>query len=160
MSALPEYDLRDQRAAMMALEAQRQQLRLFHNDVETKSGVSTNSVFSWRHGARSPGLGNLVALAQTLGFEIVMRRRDPGGEEYDLCNLRTAVTALEAERRRLGMSLSTMVTKSGVSSNAFYGWGNGSRVAVLRKLVALSGVLGFDVIMRQLPPVEAPKRRR
>jgi hypothetical protein len=75
---LPEaYDLSNQRAAMVALGEERSRRGLQVLDMEMKSGVSMNTFYAWSNGNRSPTLGNLVALAQTLGFRIVMVR-EPG----------------------------------------------------------------------------------
>jgi predicted transcriptional regulator len=70
-----EYNLRDQRAAMAALDAERRRSGMSLGDMEEKSGVSVNSVYAWRSCARSPTLCNAVAIAETFGFEIIMRRK-------------------------------------------------------------------------------------
>ncbi len=70
-----EYNMRDQRTALAALDAERYRQKMSLGDMESRSGVSVNSVYSWRACIRSPTLGNLVALAETFGFEIIMRRR-------------------------------------------------------------------------------------
>ncbi len=75
MSDEVEYNLRDQRAAMAALDDERRTRGMSLAEMEDRSGVSVNSVYAWRSCARSPTLFNVVALAETLGFEIVMRRR-------------------------------------------------------------------------------------
>ena len=70
-----EYDLRDQRAAMLALEEERQRLGMFHIDMEMTSGVSANTFLAWRNCSREPTLGNFVAVAQTLGFDVMIIRQ-------------------------------------------------------------------------------------
>lgn len=70
-----EFDLTNQRKAMAALDAERKRKRMFVADMEDKSGVSANTFYAWRGGMREPTLGHLVALAQTLGFDVIMRRR-------------------------------------------------------------------------------------
>lgn len=70
-----EYNLRDQRTAMAALDEERKARSMSLGEMEDRSGVSVNSVYAWRSCARSPTLFNVVALAETLGFEIVMRRK-------------------------------------------------------------------------------------
>jgi len=40
------------------------------------SGVSWDAVRSWEKGKREPTMGLLIAAAQTLGFEIILRRND------------------------------------------------------------------------------------
>jgi len=70
-----EFNLRDQKTAMAALDAERRARGMSLGDMEEKSGVSVNSVYAWRSCARSPTLCNAVAIAETFGFEIVMRRK-------------------------------------------------------------------------------------
>ncbi|RWC07552.1 MAG: XRE family transcriptional regulator [Mesorhizobium sp.] len=72
-----EYDLTDQRTAMAALKAERERIGMSIVTMEEKSGVSMNSLYAWRQGVRQPSLGCLVALAQTLGFDILLVRRPP-----------------------------------------------------------------------------------
>ncbi|WP_273794585.1 SIMPL domain-containing protein [Brucella intermedia] len=75
-----EYDLRDQRAAIAVLDAERKARDMALGDMEDKSGVSVNSVYAWRSCVRSPLLCNAVAIAETFGFEIFMRRRPEGSK--------------------------------------------------------------------------------
>ncbi|RWB72945.1 MAG: XRE family transcriptional regulator [Mesorhizobium sp.] len=70
-----EYDLTDQRTAMAALCAERERIGMPIISMEEKSGVCMNSLYAWRKGVRQPSLGCLVALAQTLGFDILLVRR-------------------------------------------------------------------------------------
>ena len=70
-----EYNLRDQREAMAALDAERRSQKMSLGDMEDRSGVAFNSVYAWRSGSRSPTLVNMVAIAETFGFEVVMRRK-------------------------------------------------------------------------------------
>lgn len=70
-----EYNLRDQKTAMAALDRERKARRMSLGDMEERSGVSVNSVYAWRSCSRSPTLCNAVAIAETFGFEIVMRRK-------------------------------------------------------------------------------------
>ena len=70
-----EYNLRNQSAAMAVLNEERKRLGMSLGDMEEKSGVSVNSVYAWRSCARSPTLCNAVAIAETFGFEIIMRRK-------------------------------------------------------------------------------------
>lgn len=69
------YDLKDTTAAMHALDKERLARRMPLTDMEEKSGVSLNSFYAWRSKARTPALCNIVALSQTFGFEVIMRRR-------------------------------------------------------------------------------------
>lgn len=71
-----EFNLRDQVPAILALNEERQRLGMSLGDMEDKSGVSVGSVYAWRGGNRSPQVHMLIALAETLGFEVVMRRKD------------------------------------------------------------------------------------
>lgn len=70
-----EHNLNDLPAAMARLEEERRRRGMTLGDMEEKSGVSTNSFYAWRSGYRAPQLPLLVALAQTLGFEVYIRRR-------------------------------------------------------------------------------------
>ncbi|MER9706084.1 hypothetical protein NKJ10_17815 [Mesorhizobium sp. M0204] len=70
-------------------------------------------------------------------------------DEFDLCNQRRAMAALNAERKRIGMPIVVMEDTSGVSMNSFYAWNGGSREPTLGCLVAVAQTLGFDVIMRR-----------
>ncbi|XUY27602.1 helix-turn-helix domain-containing protein [Agrobacterium sp. rho-8.1] len=72
-----EYNLSDQRTAMAALDRERVTHGMSLGDMEEKSGVSVNSVYAWRNCQRSPHLCNIVAIAETFGFEVVMRRKTP-----------------------------------------------------------------------------------
>ncbi|SHL71614.1 hypothetical protein SAMN05444389_1014 [Paracoccus solventivorans] len=69
-----EISLTDQRGAMAALFAEKDRAGLTVFDLEVKSGISAKAAYSWRAGRQSPALANLVALAQALGFEIILRR--------------------------------------------------------------------------------------
>lgn len=68
-----EYDLADQVAAMVALNAERRAIAMSLADMEERSGVSANTFYAWLSGSRSPALFNLVAISQTFGFEVIMR---------------------------------------------------------------------------------------
>jgi len=43
-----------------------------------KSGVSWRSVYYWRR-ARDPQISNFVAVAEALGFEVILRRKKASG---------------------------------------------------------------------------------
>ncbi|RWF64108.1 hypothetical protein [Mesorhizobium sp.] len=75
LSLIDEFDLSQQRRAMSALQAERQRLSMPVAVMELKSGVCMNSFYAWHGGLREPTLGCLVAVAQTLGFDVIMRRR-------------------------------------------------------------------------------------
>lgn len=70
-----EFNLNDRHGAMAALERERRDQKLLLVDMEVLSGVSANTFLAWRGGQRDPTLGCLVALAQTLGFDVLMVRR-------------------------------------------------------------------------------------
>ncbi len=70
-----EFNLRDQVPAIIELYAERARKGLSLGDLEDRSGVSLGSMYAWRSGKRSPQTHMIVALAETLGFEIVMRRK-------------------------------------------------------------------------------------
>ncbi|WP_425341034.1 helix-turn-helix domain-containing protein [Agrobacterium larrymoorei] len=70
-----EFNLRDQVPAILAINAERQRQGMSLGDMEERSGVSVGSVYAWRSGKRSPQTHMLVALAGTLGYEIIMRRK-------------------------------------------------------------------------------------
>ncbi|ESZ63744.1 hypothetical protein NL532_31950 [Mesorhizobium sp. C120A] len=72
---IDEFDLSQQRRAMFALQHERRRIAMPISDMELKSGVAMNSFYAWHGGLREPTLGCLVAVAQTLGFDIIMRRR-------------------------------------------------------------------------------------
>ena len=69
------YDLNHQQVeAMLALDRERQRLGWNVRDLEARSGISVSSMYAWQANLRSPNLANVVALAQTLGFDVVMRK--------------------------------------------------------------------------------------
>lgn len=71
-----EFNLRDQQvAAILHLNEERQRQAMSLGDMEERSGVSIGSVYAWRSGKRSPQMHMLVALAETFGFEVVMRKK-------------------------------------------------------------------------------------
>lgn len=72
---MSEYNLKDQGAVMAAIYAERDRLGVSLGDMEQRSGVSVNSVYAWRKCQRSPTLCNMVAIAETFGYEIIMRRK-------------------------------------------------------------------------------------
>lgn len=70
-----QYNLSDQRTAFAALEAERCRMGMSILDMEHRSGVSATSVYTWRKCARSPTLFNVVTIAETFGFDVIMRRK-------------------------------------------------------------------------------------
>ena len=71
-----EFNLSNQRAAFVALEAERRSLGMSLKQMEELSGVSVNSVYAWRSCARSPTIDNAVKIAETFGYEIILRRKE------------------------------------------------------------------------------------
>lgn len=72
-----EFNLSRLPESMEALHAERQRLGLSAIDLELRSGVTTSALYAYRNRKiNNPGLANVVALAEALGFEIVMRRKD------------------------------------------------------------------------------------
>ncbi|NTE55079.1 helix-turn-helix transcriptional regulator [Agrobacterium tumefaciens] len=137
------YDLTDPRDAFDAIEAERRARRLGINSIRA-AGVALNSWFSWRKMVRSPMVSNLVLLASAFGFAIVVTKN---GAEFSLSDQPAAISAFDAERKILGMSLGEMEDRSGVSVNSFYYWKSGKRSPQLVNLVALAQTLGFEVMM-------------
>jgi hypothetical protein len=73
-----EFNMSDQKTALAVLNEERLRLGMSLGEMEDRSGISINSVYAWRSCARSPTLVNIVAVAETFGFEVIMRRRDNG----------------------------------------------------------------------------------
>jgi predicted xylose isomerase-like sugar epimerase len=151
---LPEgqYNLADQRAAMDALYHARIALGISLGDMEAKSGVSVNSFYAWRSVQRSPQLANLVALAQTLGFEIVMINKAAPYPVYSLHNMSIAVRAIDEARRGAKLSTKELEARTSVASNSFYSWLKCHRDPTLTRFVSLAEPLGFRVVMRRTLP--------
>lgn len=74
-TAPAEIGLTSQKEAMRVLNEERTRIGMNVRDLEAKSGVSVSSFYAWKCNVRSPNLANMIALAQTLGFEVVMRRK-------------------------------------------------------------------------------------
>jgi len=71
-----EISLSNRREAICALVEARKQRHMTLLEFAWVSGVSWDAVRSWEKGRREPTMGLLVAAAQTLGFEIILRRQD------------------------------------------------------------------------------------
>jgi transcriptional regulator with XRE-family HTH domain len=72
-----ETDMQDVPAAINIIAAARKSRQWSLSDMEERSGISLNSFYGWRKCQRDPALSNFVALAETFGFEVVMRGRPP-----------------------------------------------------------------------------------
>lgn len=142
-----EFNLKDQRAAMAAIYDERRKVGMSLSDMEQKSGVSTNSFYAWRKEQRSPALVNAVAIAETFGFEIVMRC---GDRELNLSNQREAMTGLDAELRNRGLPpLAGSCKASGIAMNSAYAWLSCARSPTISTLVRLADNFGFQIVMRR-----------
>jgi len=71
-----EISLSNRREAIGALVEARKDKHMTLLDFECISGVSWDAVRLWEKGRREPTMGLLVAAAETLGFEIILRRQD------------------------------------------------------------------------------------
>jgi len=71
-----EISLSNRREAMAALVEARKDKHMTLLDFAWVSGVSWDAVRLWEKGRRKPTMGLLIAAAQTLGFEIILRRQD------------------------------------------------------------------------------------
>jgi DNA-binding phage protein len=147
--AIHEYNLADQKAAMDALYQERIALGMSLGDMEEKSGVSVNSFYYWKSAKRSPQLANLVALAQTLGFEVMMTETRPPFRSYCLQNMTSAVQAIDAARREERLSTTALRNKTSVATNSFYSWLKLQRDPTLIRFLSLVEPLGFRVVIRR-----------
>lgn len=71
-----EFDLLDVPAAMNAIALQRKARGWVLAEMADRSGVSVNCFYYWRSMKRDPSLSNFIALAETFGFTVIMRRRE------------------------------------------------------------------------------------
>lgn len=70
-----EINMNCQVDAVKRLDKERKEIGMSIYDMETKSGVSINSFYAWKRNVRSASVPNIVAVAESLGFEIVMRKK-------------------------------------------------------------------------------------
>jgi len=68
-----EISLSNRAQAIAALIEARKDQHITLLEASWVSGVSWDAVRAWSKGRREPTMGNLVAVAQTLGFEIILR---------------------------------------------------------------------------------------
>lgn len=68
---------------------------------------------------------------------------------FNLSNQREAFIALEEERHRLGMSLTQMVKRSGVSANSVYAWRSCARSPTIDNVVKIAEAFGYEIILRR-----------
>jgi len=69
-----EISLSDRAQAIAALVKAREEKHITLLEFGWVSGVSWDAVRSWASGRREPTMGNLVAVAESLGFEIILRK--------------------------------------------------------------------------------------
>ncbi len=70
-----EISLTDQRVGIAALDEERRAIGMSLRVFADAAGVSISAFYEWRSGAKSPALRNVVAMADALGFEVVLRRK-------------------------------------------------------------------------------------
>lgn len=154
---IAEIPLADQRLATIALNDQRNRIGLEVLDLEDKSGVSASAFFAWKSSSRStrpprsPSFLSMVAIAQTLGFETVLRHES--GREHRIATAKAAMTFINAERRARGWTFADCEKASGVSAATFYPIARGKRDPRTATMVAIARALGFDLVLRAVVPV-------
>lgn len=154
---IAEIPLADQRLATAALNQQRKRLGLEVLDLEDKSGVSASAFFAWKsssrstRSARSPSFLSMVAVAQTLGFETVLRHQS--GREHRVRTAKEAMALMNVERRARGMTFEHCEKASGISAATYYPIARGKRDPRTATLVAIAGALGFELVLRVAAPV-------
>lgn len=147
-----EYNLNYQRELMAVIEAVRKRKKINIATIRKASGISMNSFYAWLRCARCPIMRHVTALADAFGFEIVMRRTASPHEEYDMRDMRAAMTALDAERRKRGMTVFDMEAVTGISFNSFYAWRSRARSPAMCNAVAIAQTFGFEIYMRRVAP--------
>ena len=70
-----EINLRDVPAAMTELDFERYRRGQSVVSLAAESGIATGSSFAWRSGGRVPSVLKFIQYAETLGFEVIMRRK-------------------------------------------------------------------------------------
>ncbi|WP_127075973.1 helix-turn-helix domain-containing protein [Rhodomicrobium lacus] len=150
--ALTEISLTNQRPAIAALFEARRRIGIRNDELRARSGVAINSAQYWLAGRSAPTMGNLVAFARALGFEVVLRRERPPACEMAFNDQSDVMAMLLAERKRLGMSFLDLESRSGISVNAMFAWRAGASPQ-LANLVAFAGALGFEVVLRPISEV-------
>ena len=69
--------------------------------------------------------------------------------EFNMCDPRPAMRAIEAERKERGVDLKTMADITGVSINSVYAWRAGERSPMVSHLVKFADAMGFEIVMRR-----------
>lgn len=148
---IAEIPLADQRTATIALNDQRKRLGLEVLDLEDRSGVSASAFFAWKsssrsaRSARSPSFLSMVAVAQTLGFETVLRHQS--GREHRVRTAKEAMVFINAERRSRGWTHADLERESGVCAATFYPAAAGRRDPRTATMVAIAAAIGFEFIL-------------
>lgn len=148
MARPTEYVTEGQCDLMAILAAERKAQGIHLNDLEEKSGVSVNSFYAWRKLVRSPQMHLLVAVAETLGFDVFVIRAEPKAS-IKINNIMDGCASLESAiavtgRKQLGMS-----GKSGVSSNSLWAWRTGIRSPQFSCFLKVLRAFDFKVALRR-----------
>jgi transcriptional regulator with XRE-family HTH domain len=149
---IAEIPLADQRLATIALNDQRKRLGLEVLDLEDKSGVSASAFFAWKSSSqsatfsRSPSFLSMVAVAQTLGFETVLRHES--GREHRVMTAKEAMALINVERRARGMTFADCEQESGVCAATYFPIAAGRRDPRTATLVAIAAALGFELVLK------------
>lgn len=149
MQTATELDLSDQVAALTFLHQIRVDLGMSLGDMEDKSGISITSFYVWKSGARSPQLANLVALSQTLGFDVMASGRSGGAPFLCTADSPDLWPHIESLISDAGLPTSRFNTEAGVSTSSFYSWTRGERSPTLKSLSSMASHLGFRVFLRK-----------
>ncbi|WP_062114019.1 helix-turn-helix transcriptional regulator [Aureimonas sp. AU40] len=67
-------DFRDLTACIDRIDVERRAKKVGLYEMELQAGVSVRTYYSWWNEDRIPTIANLVALAETFGFSVIMRR--------------------------------------------------------------------------------------
>lgn len=73
---MERVDLVNVATAVKFLQKERVKQGMSLEEFERKSGVSWRSFYYWKNGSRDPRISNLLAMAQTLGFQIILSREN------------------------------------------------------------------------------------
>lgn len=73
---MEKVDLVNVVKAVHILHKERLRQGMSLEEFERKSGVSWRSFYYWKNGTRDPRISNLLAMAQTLGFQIFLSKDD------------------------------------------------------------------------------------
>ena len=142
-----EVSLSDHVAVMDLLHLERKRQGMEVWALESKSGISASAFFAWRREGRSASLSCMIALAQTLGFELFMRH--PSGRVVILESVKGAMAVLNQERRERGLTPADCERMSGVSASTLFALSGGSRDTRVQTMVNIGEALGFALMIRR-----------